>query len=78
MQAAAEAEAEDGVTQFEMDVPLGDFDEESEDAQDADDIDVKDAATHRTKRQFSFNSTLRISSCSDKGLSYVCETKYLH
>lgn len=73
-----------GIKDIEIEVPLGDISDADDDEDDVAEFEEVTAAAaadpmkptaSRLKRQFSFNSTLRISSCSDKGLSYVCETK---
>lgn len=73
-----------GIKDIEIEVPLGDIsdaDDNEDDVAEFEEVTAAAAAdpmkptASRLKRQFSFNSTLRISSCSDKGLSYVCETK---
>ena len=81
---------DDGIKDIELEVPLDGIASDDEDITDetvADESIAEEeaaaaaadaanpAASRRLKREFTFNSTLRISSCSDKGLSYVCETK---
>jgi len=66
-----DADADDaaGIEDIELEVPLGDIVDDDEVAEG------ENPSASRLKRELFYNSTLRISSCSDKGLAYVCETK---
>ena len=68
-----DADADDaaGIEDIELEVPLGDIVDDDQVAEG------ENPSASRLKRELFYNSTLRISSCSDKGLAYVCETKYL-